>query len=271
MTTKKKKPAVAAADENVISDIGLCTNNTTETAESQGFQAISSDYKQIVNDEEKSRHWLFIVYPESAPEDWTEQLEKTGIPFAVSPLHDMDINPDGTVKKEHYHVIVSYGNTTTYNSVKGLREITNGPFPLICRSVAGAYAYFSHKHNPEKYQYDEQDIRKYNGWAKVLEKSEVSVIMDELTQMVFAEDVKEYAELVIVSGLVSNDHKQVAMNHTMYFNALCRSYRHDPVRTLTRYKQTLSDEEEIREIEQRIEIEISRLEARAKNKKEVQR
>lgn len=38
------------------------------------------------------------MYPESMPKNWREILQKTGCPIAISPLHDKDINPDGTPK-----------------------------------------------------------------------------------------------------------------------------------------------------------------------------
>ena len=86
----------------------------------------------------KKRNWCFIVYPTkeqldkldscnydgsdgygSAPDDWIEILKKSGVEFAVSPLHDKDLLEDnsGKTKKPHYHVIVCYGNTTTFNNV----------------------------------------------------------------------------------------------------------------------------------------------------------
>ena len=36
----------------------------------------------------KGRNWAFVMYPESMPQNWFERLEKTGLPFAISPLHN---------------------------------------------------------------------------------------------------------------------------------------------------------------------------------------
>ena len=38
----------------------------------------------------KARHFGFLLYPDSIPNDWKEKLESLGISMAVSPLHDMD-------------------------------------------------------------------------------------------------------------------------------------------------------------------------------------
>ena len=53
----------------------------------------------------KKRNWAFVLYPESAPVDWRDLLQKTGLQCAVSPLHDRDLNPDGEPKKAHFHVL----------------------------------------------------------------------------------------------------------------------------------------------------------------------
>ena len=41
---------------------------------------------------EKSRYFTFLLYPESIPSDWEMKLELLGIPIAISPLHDKDID-----------------------------------------------------------------------------------------------------------------------------------------------------------------------------------
>ena len=64
----------------------------------------------------KKRYWAFVLYPESAPSDWRDIIQMTGLPFAVSPLHDKDLNADNTIKKAHYHIILCYPGPTTYNN-----------------------------------------------------------------------------------------------------------------------------------------------------------
>ena len=52
----------------------------------------------------KTRAWTFIVYPDSAPDDWRDILDDLHIPWCESPLHDKDQNPTGEQKKAHWHV-----------------------------------------------------------------------------------------------------------------------------------------------------------------------
>lgn len=82
----------------------------------------------------KKRHWMYIVYPESAPKDWMQQLEATGVKFAVSPLHDKDKLVDGKYKKKHWHVILIFDGPTTFMTAASYIGITNGPYPKVCES-----------------------------------------------------------------------------------------------------------------------------------------
>lgn len=47
----------------------------------------------------KKRNWAFLVYPESAPENWLQILQATGLQCAISPLHDRDLNATGEPKR----------------------------------------------------------------------------------------------------------------------------------------------------------------------------
>ena len=88
-----------------------------------------------------------------------ERLQLKGVAFAVSPLHDKDIDDEvsKTPKKPHYHVIMSYGSPTTFNNVNNIMKEFNQPIPIPLESVGGYYRYFTHKDNPDKYQYDVND------------------------------------------------------------------------------------------------------------------
>lgn len=172
----------------------------------------------------KKRYWTFVLYPESAPEDWRDILQRTGLEIAVSPLHDKDINP-GTdeVKKPHYHLILCYNSTTTGNAVKKLTDELNQPIPLPIDSVRGLYRYFTHKDNPEKFQYDEKDITSINGFDIAdysdLSSSEVSRIKLELTKFIKEQDLTEYSDFMDkIIELDKQDYFLIASTNTIYFN-----------------------------------------------------
>lgn len=213
------------------------SSNNNSNANATKNQA---DNKQ---DRLKGRHFSFVVYPESAPSDWIEQLKKRGLAFVVSPLHDKDINPDGTPKKTHYHVIVSWGNTTTYRAARGLCVLLNCPQPQMLKSCNGMYRYLTHKDNPEKYQYKEQPAC-YNGWLRPLDNADIANIKREIWQMVYAEDCQEYGELLMVCLQHGQEYFEVASRNTLFFKSVCDGYRHNPVRTLRRRYETLTNEDD---------------------------
>lgn len=182
----------------------------------------------------KKRNWAFVVYPESAPADWRERLQKSGLQCAISPLHDQDTNPDGEPKKPHYHVILVYGGPTTYNNVKAL---TNGQLgqtvPQPLEQVRGYYRYLTHADNPEKAQYSAGDIQLLNGFDirdfVEMTKSEVMRYKRELLAFVRDNDILEYSDLLDIlmdGGEATADLLEVASNHTLMLTKYIASRRY---------------------------------------------
>lgn len=181
----------------------------------------------------KKRYWTFVLYPESAPKDWREILQRTGLEIAVSPLHDKDINP-GTeeIKKPHYHLILCYTGPVTGNTVKSLVvDALNQPIPLPIDSVRGLYRYFTHKDNPEKYQYDESDITTINGFNILnfadLSSADKTKIKLELVKFIIEKNICEYSDFIIqVMKLNKDDYFFIASTQTIFFNAFIKSKKY---------------------------------------------
>ena len=178
----------------------------------------------------KKRNWAFVLYPESAPEDWREQLQQTGLPCVISPLHDKDLDPTGQPKKPHYHVILVYSGPTAYSVVSALTSSLNQPIPQALESVKGYYRYLTHKDNPEKAQYSELDISTINGFDisdfAELTRSEVNEIIRRTQQLCRDMDIVEYSDLL--DYLLDNENfaeHDVVSSHTLLFNSYLRSRR----------------------------------------------
>lgn len=183
----------------------------------------------------KKRNWSFLLYPESAPPNWRDMLQQTGLQCAISPLHDKDLNPTGEAKKPHYHVIVCYSGPTSYNVVKGLTEAMRAPIPQALEQVRGMYRYFTHMDNPEKYQYDEADITTINGFSIMdfveLTKSEVLSIKRELQSLIRDSDITEYSDFMDILQDSDNADQQydVAASNTFFFEKYISSRRNKRV------------------------------------------
>lgn len=178
----------------------------------------------------KKKYWAFVLYLESAPSNWKEILQLRGIPVCISPYHDKDVNPDGTPKKPHYHIILCFPNTTTYNNVKSITDSLNQPIPISLDAVNGYYRYLTHKDNPEKYQYSPEDIETLNGFSiddfVELTYTQVKTICIYLQQLIIDNNILEYSDLL--DYLLTNElytELDVASNHTLLFNTYICSRR----------------------------------------------
>lgn len=179
----------------------------------------------------KKRNWAFVAYPESAPVDIFEQLSKTGLQVAISPLHDKDLEADGiTKKKPHWHIILIYNGPTSFNVVKNLTDSFNSPIPIPLEGVRGYYRYLTHKDNPEKYQYDEKEIKCLNGFSILdfveITKSEVMKISKELQILIQNKNILEYSDLMdFILEFGTDSEYDVASSHTYFFDKYISSRR----------------------------------------------
>ena len=121
---------------------------------------------------------------------------------------------------------------TSFNIVKEITDKLNAPNPISLEAVRGYYRYFTHKDNPEKYQYDEKDIETINGFNIVdfveITKSETTQIKKALQKLIRKERIKEYGKFM--DFLLDNElniEYEVASNNTYFFDKYITSKRHE--------------------------------------------
>ena len=178
----------------------------------------------------KKRNWAFIVWTDSVPTDWKDILQSTGLMFAISPLHDKDINPTGEQKKAHYHVIMTYDGPTTFNNALKVAKSVNANTVQPLEQIRGYYRYFTHIDNPEKYQYDSNDITTINGFDInnyiELTYTEVIKYLAQIQQIIRDKKFLEYADLC--DYLLDKDLKElheIAISKTTFLKAYIDSRR----------------------------------------------
>lgn len=186
---------------------------------------------------EKNRNWVEIVYPESAPEDWVDRLRDLHLPFAISPLHDKDVETHGESKKPHYHIIVSFDGPTTYkNANRTIQSLTNGTIVKPCRSIRGSYRYFIHLDNPEKFQYSETDIRCFNSFEIAMTDSDEDLIKKAIFSIILVNQIQEYSELMLVLEYEFGfEYARVARRNHSFISSVVNSIRHSPGATYKRF------------------------------------
>ncbi len=111
----------------------------------------------------RARLWTFVVYPESMPDNWLDILEQLYVATVISPLHDKDIDLNDELKKPHYHVLLLYEGNKSYRQIKEITDSLNAPIPQVVGSAKGLVRYMLHIDNPDKYQYNAQDMKSLNG------------------------------------------------------------------------------------------------------------
>lgn len=113
--------------------------------------------------DERTRVYATVIYPESAPKDWKEQLTQWHVAAIVSPLHDKDVNPDGTIKKPHHHIMFLFENKKSLEQIKPIFDSINAVGRENIISTRGYARYLCHLDNPEKAQYNTTDVLCFGG------------------------------------------------------------------------------------------------------------
>ena len=147
----------------------------------------------------RCRCWTFVVYPDSAPENWRDLLDDQHIEWVESPLHDRDLNATGELKKAHWHVLLLFPNVKAYDQIMELIS------PLRCtvcqkvQSAKGLVRYMAHLDNPEKVQYDRSLIVGHGGVdvAELLKPTASAryVLLREISEFILDHDVYEFEDL----------------------------------------------------------------------------
>lgn len=177
---------------------------------------------------EKERYWTFIMYPQSMPKNWKEYLQETGLKIAISPLHNKDKNADETQKKEHYHVLLCFNGPTTYCRVEKITKYLKATIPKRVMSVIGIIRYFTHKDNPEKEQYNEEDIISINGLDikdyDGLTQTRIQYLKKEIVRYIRENRIYDYSVLydkMLDEGNLESC--EVISTNTIFFNSYLKS------------------------------------------------
>lgn len=131
----------------------------------------------------RGRNFWAILYPEDLPDDWRDRLQSIRCKTLISPPHDRDMNADGTPKKLHHHAALMFDSIKSLAQVDGIfrklfqaRDVDPENLEISIPGVAkftaqnsiihdrtAAVRYLCHLDNPEKAQYNIEDIEAMNG------------------------------------------------------------------------------------------------------------
>lgn len=156
--------------------------------------------KNTTKKDERVRNWTFVVYPESAPENWREIINELRTPWIESPLHDKDVDPNGEIKKPHWHVMIMFPGKKSFRQIEELTNRLNQPLPQKVENTKGMIRYFAHMDNPEKYQYSKNDIVAHCGadLSQLLEVTKIEryTLIREMMEFVRDNNIIEMMDLL---------------------------------------------------------------------------
>ena len=172
----------------------------------------------------KSRGFTGVLYEDSCNPEWRKELDNLHLQYFYA-KHDKDINPDGTKKKSHIHVAFIFDGPTTLKNAEDIGKILgvkNGIVQPI-KSIRGVYRYFTHKDNPEKYQYKENVLVCGGGFnvenIQELSAKEIREYKRDIIGIIKDNNINSYGELIdLVINMEDLNLFQVASTNTLFFD-----------------------------------------------------
>ena len=168
---------------------------------------------------QRTRNYACVVYPDSAPENWKEIIAESKIPVIISPLHDSDLNPDNVPKKVHAHVMAMYEGVKTREQVETFFKSFGGVGVEVVNSVRGMARYFCHLDNPEKHQYDINQVTCYGGvdyMHLIGTSADKAKAIREMLTYIEEDDVTCFADLLLYASINRSDWFDALINNSAY-------------------------------------------------------
>lgn len=183
--------------------------------------------------DERKCIWTFILYPESAPENWIRILNGMHLMFIVSPLHDKDTE-EGTekLKKAHYHILLKFPTKKSFEQIREITTMLNCPaIHEPVNNFQSMVRYLCHLDDPDKYQYPISEIQSFGG----LDASDYLQPLSTMRRMYIRQmidyieenDISEFRDLVWYARRYRNDDwfNLLTDNCTYFMNMYIKSRR----------------------------------------------
>lgn len=153
----------------------------------------------------RTRNFATVVYPDSAPSDWMDKLDRLHIAAFISPLHDKDMDPDGGLKKSHYHVMLMFESPVEYETrVAPIFAEIGAVGREMVNSARGYARYLCHLDNPEKFQYSPSEVRCIGGadyYGVTSLPTDDMKMLGEVFSYIQEHEIYSLAELLTISQI----------------------------------------------------------------------
>lgn len=179
---------------------------------------------------EKKRRRCFatVIYPESCVPNFKEVIAGWMVQAFLSPLHDKDLNADGTTKKPHYHLLCMFSSLKSDEQIKELINEIKGVGDEKIVSTVGYARYLIHRDNPDKAQYSASDVISFGGidYLEYISKScDDLKIIEEMTEFCIVNNVTNIRDLwILINSEGNTEWKRIlCLKSTIWFVNLCKA------------------------------------------------
>ncbi|WP_304651744.1 replication protein [uncultured Ligilactobacillus sp.] len=181
--------------------------------------------------EQRSNKWTFLMYKDSAPENYIDILDDLHVPYILSPWHDKDQDKrTKKLKKSHKHGAFYFDTLKSYRQVSNLiSESLNGPEHVeAVISPKGMYDYFVHAENKDKTSYDIKEIETGCGFDlnKFLVEQNTQELINTVVDIIEENDFTEFTEIVEYARKEDSILLNLIFRHTYFFSKFLDSRRY---------------------------------------------
>lgn len=168
--------------------------------------------------QDKHYNYATTIYPESAIENFKDAIANWHVQAFLSPLHDKDVNDDGSRKKAHWHLEVMFRNGRSESAVRELFVSIGGVGCEILKDKVAYARYLCHlDEKGKKVLYNLEDVVEFGGadYKKVIENCGRSKfeVYGEIMDYIDTVHCKSYAQLLRYARKFEPD----------WFSTLCKN------------------------------------------------
>lgn len=184
--------------------------------------------KNVTSD--RFRNFVIVFYLDSVSDNWLNIITDWHVEAYLSPYHDRDVNPDGELKKAHYHLLLTFDGKKSLEQVQAMSDQLSGVSPEIVHSIRGYGRYLCHLDNPEKFQYSVDEVRCFSGgdyYSIIGLPSDRYKVLDEIIWYCRENYISSYADLIFYcqdSG--KSDWLRVVLDSTFALTGFFKSLRY---------------------------------------------
>lgn len=158
--------------------------------------------RPLADPNKRMRVGTAVVYEDSVAPDYMDFLRGLHVQMLLSPWHDKDLNPDGTPKKKHRHIVVIFETVNPKWKFAEIFDAIGAVYSdreMEVASLRGMARYLCHLDNPEKHTYSTADVECLGGAdydALIERKADDKRVLREMMQYAREHKVDDWATFV---------------------------------------------------------------------------